>query len=204
MEEASADPALEADRDCPPLIGETTADVAILGGGYTGMWTAWFLKEREPALDVVLLEAQTCGSGPSGRNGGFCYGMWEDLPALAAHLGDADALRLCEAAHRSVDEIRDWCVRHDLDVWFRQAGHLTVATSPAQDGAWEHEIRECLIAEMKLGQATGYWVPPINDCHEVIKDALDKCRAPGEPGADVPSDGVAHDAGEPPDRGAAQ
>lgn len=154
MEEASADPALEADRDCPPLIGETTADVAILGGGYTGMWTAWFLKEREPALDVVLLEAQTCGSGPSGRNGGFCYGMWEDLPALAARLDDTDALRQCEAAQRSVDEIRDWCVQHDLDVWFTQAGHLTVATSPAQEGAWEHEVREAA----RLGVADRFQV----------------------------------------------
>jgi glycine/D-amino acid oxidase-like deaminating enzyme len=142
MEEARADPTLEADRDRPPLVGETTADVAILGGGYTGMWTAWFLKQREPSLDVVLLEAETCGGGPSGRNGGFCYGMWEDLPSLAALLGDADALHLCEVAHRSVGEIRDWCAAHDVDVWFTQAGHLTVATSPAQDGAWDEEVRE--------------------------------------------------------------
>src|SRR2546430_1353695 len=55
---------------CPPLSGETKADVLIVGGGYTGMWTAHFLKEREPALDVVVLEQDICGGGPSGRNGG--------------------------------------------------------------------------------------------------------------------------------------
>ena len=59
----------------------------ILGGGYTGLWTAWFLTEHDPSCDIVLLEAdELCGSGPSGRNGGFCYGMWEDLETLVAHL----------------------------------------------------------------------------------------------------------------------
>src|SRR2546430_9165469 len=59
---------------CPPLSGETKADVLTVGGGYTGMWTAHFLKEREPALDVVVLEQDICGSGPSGRNGGVGEG----------------------------------------------------------------------------------------------------------------------------------
>ena len=72
----------------------------ILGGGYTGMWTAWFLKERDPSCDVVLLEGdELCGSGPSGRNGGFCYGMWEDLETLVRTFGDDDALRV--ARHRA-------------------------------------------------------------------------------------------------------
>ena len=102
MEEARADPALAASEETPPLAGSARADVVILGGGYTGLWTAWFLKEREPALEIVLLEAdELCGSGPSGRNGGFCYGMWDDLPALVRQLGDGDALRMCEAAERS-------------------------------------------------------------------------------------------------------
>jgi hypothetical protein len=55
LEEALALPEF-AGPDTPPLDGDTTADVVILGGGYTGMWTAWFLKERQPDLDVVLLE----------------------------------------------------------------------------------------------------------------------------------------------------
>jgi glycine/D-amino acid oxidase-like deaminating enzyme len=152
MEEARADPALEAAAPCPPLRGSTAADVVILGGGYTGLWTAWFLKEREPALDVVLLEAdERCGCGPSGRNGGFCYGMWEDLPALVRHLGDDDALRMARAAERSVEELERWLVEHDVDAWFTRAGHVTVATSPAQDGAW----RGLLAEAARLGVADG-------------------------------------------------
>ena len=59
------------------------------------MWTAWFLKERDPACDVVLLEAdELCGGGPSGRNGGFCYGMWEDLETLVRLFGDIEAPRV--------------------------------------------------------------------------------------------------------------
>jgi len=151
MEEALADPAFEAEPR-PPLRGSATADVVILGGGYTGMWTAWFLREHEPSLDVVLLEAdERCGNGPSGRNGGFCYGMWEDLPALVRYLGDEDALRMARAAERSVDELEAWLGEHDVDAWFTRAGFLTVATSPAQDGAW----RELLEEADRLGVAGG-------------------------------------------------
>ena len=127
----------------PPLEGSVTADVVILGGGYTGMWTAWFLKERDPSCDVVLLEAdELCGSGPSGRNGGFCYGMWEDLEALVRFFGEADALRVARVAQRSVGEIEAWLAEHDVDAWFTRAGHLTVATSAAQDGAWSSLLAE--------------------------------------------------------------
>jgi len=142
MEEALADPAFDAEP-CPPLEGSTHADVVVLGGGYTGMWTAWFLKERDPSCDVVILEAdERCGSGPSGRNGGFCYGVWEDLETLVAFFGDEDALRVAQTAHRSVDEIETWLAAEGVDAWFTRAGHLTVATSAAQDGAWTSLVHE--------------------------------------------------------------
>jgi glycine/D-amino acid oxidase-like deaminating enzyme len=134
MEEARASLRPEPE---PPLTGATTADVVILGGGYTGMWTAWFLKERDPACDVVVLEGdELCGSGPSGRNGGFCYGMWEDLDVLVRLFGEADALALAATAQRSVDEIDAWLADNGVDAWFTRGGHLTIATSAAQDGAW--------------------------------------------------------------------
>jgi glycine/D-amino acid oxidase-like deaminating enzyme len=121
----------------PALSGSTTADVVILGGGYTGLWTAWFLTERDPSCDIVLLEAdELCGSGPSGRNGGFCYGMWEDLEALVRFFGDEDAVRVADVAHRSIDEIERWLAERQVDAWFTRAGHVTIATSPAQDDAW--------------------------------------------------------------------
>ncbi len=151
MEEARTEPALTAGIECPPLEGDVTADVVILGGGFTGMWTAEFLKRRDPAIDVVLLEQETCGSGPSGRNGGFCYGFWEDLPNLVRRFGDAEGVRVAEVAQRSVDEIRSWASAHDVDVWFVPGGHLTVASSPAQDGAW----RELVDEAERLGVADG-------------------------------------------------
>ncbi len=137
-----------------PLHGRITADVVILGGGYTGMWTAWFLKERDPSLDVVLLEQELAGSGPSGRNGGFCYGFWEDLEALVRFFGDRDALRVAEIAQRSVGEIDSWARERGVDIWFTRAGHLTAASSPAQDGAWGSLVDEA----RRLGVADGRFV----------------------------------------------
>ena len=62
--------AVEACAPCEPLRGDTRADVCIVGGGYTGLWTAIMLKEQNPELDVLLIEADICGAGASGRNGG--------------------------------------------------------------------------------------------------------------------------------------
>jgi glycine/D-amino acid oxidase-like deaminating enzyme len=149
MEEARAAVAPEPQ---PPLAGPTTADVVILGGGYTGMWSAWFLTERNPGCDVVLLEAdELCGSGPSGRNGGFCSGLWEDLEALLRFFGDAGAVRVADAAARSVDEIEAWLAANRVDAWFTRAGHLTISTSPAQDEAWTSLVAEA----RRLGVADG-------------------------------------------------
>ena len=94
---------------CPPLAGDTSADVVILGGGYTGMWTAHHLKEREPGLDVVVLEQDICGGGPSGRNGGFVDSWWTDLDELCDRFGDDDALALCRAGDSSVEAIERFC-----------------------------------------------------------------------------------------------
>jgi glycine/D-amino acid oxidase-like deaminating enzyme len=165
MEEARA--ALEPVPQ-PPLTGETTADIVILGGGYTGLWTAWFLAERDPGCDVVLLESdELCGSGPSGRNGGFCYGMWEDLEALVRFFGETDALRVAEAAQRSVGEIEAWLDANGVDAWFTRGGHLTIATSPAQDDAWAS-----LVATAKeLGVGERF--------RELDPDAVqERCRSP--------------------------
>ena len=70
----------------PPLRGSTTADVVVVGGGYTGLWTALRLTELEPGARVVLLEADICGGGPSGRNGGFVTNWWDELPTLIERL----------------------------------------------------------------------------------------------------------------------
>ena len=135
LREALAQPEF-AGEPCPPLDTDTKADVVILGGGYTGMWTAWFLKELDPGLDIVLLEQDICGGGPSGRNGGFVNSFWDALDFLAERFGDAPALRICRAGQESVDGIGRFCEEHDIDAWFAAEGTLSVASSTAQIGAW--------------------------------------------------------------------
>ncbi len=86
----------------PPLAGDVAADVVVIGGGYTGLWTAWQLRAR--GASVVLLEAELCGHGPSGRNGGFCETLWTHLPSLVERFGRERALAVCQA---SLGERRD-------------------------------------------------------------------------------------------------
>ena len=139
LEEALALPEF-AGPEAPPLERDTTADVVILGGGYTGMWTAWFLKERQPDLDVVLLESDICGGGPSGRNGGFCDGWWEKIRDVRDTYGDADALELLMTCGRAPTEIGTWCRANGVDAWFRHGGDLAVATNDRHEGAWEGSL----------------------------------------------------------------
>ncbi len=139
LEEALALPEF-AGPEAPPLERDTTADVVILGGGYTGMWTAWFLKERQPDLDVVLLESDICGGGPSGRNGGFCDGWWEKIRDVRDTYGDADAMELLMTCGRAPTEIGTWCRANGVDAWFRHGGDLAVATNERHEGAWEGSL----------------------------------------------------------------
>jgi glycine/D-amino acid oxidase-like deaminating enzyme len=137
LEEALAhDPGQPA----PPLRGDTSADVVVLGGGYTGMWTAWFLKRLEPALDVVVLEQDICGGGPSGRNGGFVNSFWGYVDEAVDLFGPERGLELCLSAERAVTDIGAFCVEHGIDAWFTRAGDLGIATSPVQDGRWRETV----------------------------------------------------------------
>jgi len=134
--------ALAADpgEPCPALTSDTSADVVIVGGGFTGMWAAWFLKQLDPGVDVVLLEQDICGGGPSGRNGGFVNSFWGDLPALCSWFGDDAALRLCREGEDSVRALGAFCDEHGIDAWFRADGDLTAASSDAQIGAWADQV----------------------------------------------------------------
>jgi glycine/D-amino acid oxidase-like deaminating enzyme len=125
-----------------PLRGSRSADFAIVGGGYTGMWTAWWIKRRAPESEVVLLEADVCGRGPSGRNGGFCNSMWFSLPTLVQRFGDERALAVCRAADASVRAIGEWCREQRVDARYRQGGYLQVSTCEAQDGSWRPALAE--------------------------------------------------------------
>ena len=89
---------------------------------------------------MVVLEAEECGLGPSGRNGGFVHGYWSHLPRLRERFGDEGALAVTRAGDRIVAGIRDFCERHQADVWLREGGMLRVSAAPAQDAAVEGEV----------------------------------------------------------------
>lgn len=126
----------------PPLSGVAAADVVVVGGGFLGMWTAWQLLERDPGCAVVLLEAQRCGFGPSGRNGGFVNGYWEHVPSLAERFGVDPAVATARAADASIRAIGAFCDAHAIDAWYRPAAQVEISTAAAQDGSWREELRE--------------------------------------------------------------
>lgn len=117
----------------PHLIGETSVDVAIVGGGYTGLWTALALKARRPALSVAIIEASLCGSGASGKNGGKVHGYWASLQGMARNIGEDAALAIARAGTVAQDAIRAFAAAPGRDVWWREAGNLRVSCAPAQD-----------------------------------------------------------------------
>jgi len=122
------------------LVGDDAADVVIIGGGYTGMWTAWFLAERAPGTRITLLEQDICGGGPSGRNGGFVHGWWEQLPYLARLYGTERALEAAHAADEVVDGTAAWCDQHGVDAWFVKSGYLRVNAFPKRPRDWDGEL----------------------------------------------------------------
>jgi glycine/D-amino acid oxidase-like deaminating enzyme len=122
------------------LDEDARADVVVVGGGYLGLWTAWQLRELEPELDVLVLEAAVCGHGPSGRNGGFCETLWGDAPTLRERSGDAAALAVCRASEDAVRGIGAWCEANGVDAWFREAPMLQVATTDSQAGSWDRVV----------------------------------------------------------------
>ncbi len=127
----------------PELVGERSADVVVIGGGYTGMWAAWQVKALEPEARVVLLESEICGQGPSGRNGGFCNVMWFSLPNMRARWGDGPALAVAWAAQEAVEGVGSFCEGQGVDAWFRRGGYLQVSTASAQDGVWGETVGAC-------------------------------------------------------------
>jgi choline dehydrogenase-like flavoprotein len=114
-----------------PLAGDREADVLVVGGGYTGMWTALYARQLEPEARVVLLEAEpVCGRGPSGRNGGFCNAMWFSLATMRDRWGAEAALATAHAAQEAVERIKAFCDEQEVDAWFRPAGYVQVSTAP--------------------------------------------------------------------------
>lgn len=117
----------------PPLGGRVEADVAIVGGGFAGLWTAKTLKERSPALRIVLIEADICGSGASAKNGGMVSGYTARFGPLAADLGVDAARHVVRNGVAGQGIIRDFARSNGEDLWFTEAGTLRVSVHPSHD-----------------------------------------------------------------------
>jgi glycine/D-amino acid oxidase-like deaminating enzyme len=137
LEEALA--AEAADADVTPLRGATSADVCIVGGGYTGLWTALAVKRREPGADVVVVEADLCGSGASGRNGGFVMTWWSKFATLVKLCGPEAALDLARRSEAAISSIGEFCVENGIS-GFHQGGWLWTATNVSQVDAWKQTV----------------------------------------------------------------
>lgn len=120
----------------PPLDASASADVCIVGGGFTGLWSALALKRRAPETDVVLIDGDVCGGGASGRNGGFAMTWWSKFLSLEKLCGTDAALDLCRRSEHAVVDIGRFCEEHGIDAWYRRAGWLWTATNTAQLDAW--------------------------------------------------------------------
>ncbi len=115
------------------MTGEVKADVVIVGGGFTGLWTAYFPTERNPNLGVVALEQDICGGGPSGRNGGFASGWWDELRGLVTQYGADPAVKACRAISKSIGGIEEFCEKHGVDAWFHRGGYMYAITAAAHE-----------------------------------------------------------------------
>jgi putative aminophosphonate oxidoreductase len=126
--------------DLNPLRGAVISDVAIVGGGFVGLWTALMIKRQDPAVDVCVIEADVCGGGASGRCGGLVMTWWPKIASLTTLCGADEALRLVRASEAVIAEIENFCSEHAPEAEFRRGGWLWTATTGAQLGAWDKVV----------------------------------------------------------------
>lgn len=144
----------EARRDVefPDVDLSQRFDVAVVGAGYTGLWTAVHLAGLRPDLGIVVVDAVAPGFGASGRNGGWCSGLFPvEIDSLAERHGHDAALAMQRAAIASVDDVGNWITGHDIDCDWMKSGTLSVATNPVQ----EMRLREAIDTQHRHGLNEG-------------------------------------------------
>jgi glycine/D-amino acid oxidase-like deaminating enzyme len=157
-----------------PLNGDTTADVCIIGAGYTGLWTAWYLKQARPDLNILIVEKHFAGFGASGRNGGWLTGgfAWNHDRYLARG-GEAGVRAMVAAMNGTVDEVIRVAEAQGIDADILRTDELMVATTPAQ------------MLRMQAEVATRrHWGEEAR-VHAIGAQVQDRVRIPGALGAMV-------------------
>jgi glycine/D-amino acid oxidase-like deaminating enzyme len=127
----------------PSLPGDADVDVAIIGAGYTGLWTAYYLKRRDPSLRIAVVESEFAGFGASGRNGGWCSALLPmGFEAMAATHGADGAVRMQRAMNATVDEVGAVAAREGIDCHFAKGGTMRAARNPAHVARLQAEVAE--------------------------------------------------------------
>ncbi|MFJ4824283.1 NAD(P)/FAD-dependent oxidoreductase [Streptomyces bacillaris] len=127
----------------PALTGDEHTDLLVVGGGYSGLWTALIAKERDPERDVVLIEGHEVGWAASGRNGGFCAASLTHGLANGVERWPDEIAKLEELGARNLDAIEEAVARYGIDCEFERTGEIDVATEPYQVDElreWHQEI----------------------------------------------------------------
>lgn len=126
----------------PALPGSASYDVAIVGAGFTGLWTAYYLNRADPTLRIAVLEAEVAGFGASGRNGGWCSALFPTpWRVLVRDSSPAEALRLHRTMADTVTEVGRVVAEEGIDAHFHRGGTVTLARSAAQSARLHDEIR---------------------------------------------------------------
>lgn len=134
-------------------------DVAIIGAGYTGLWTAYYLIEKDPSLNIAIFEANTVGFGASGRNGGWCMGLaWGIEGMLASESKREAGVRLLRAMHDTVDEVGRISQRENIECHFAKGGTLEVAIAPFHVKTMQEQMSH--FHELGFSEDDYRWLPP--------------------------------------------
>lgn len=157
----------------PSAEGKLAVDVAIIGAGYTGLWTAYYLKQIDPTLEIAIFEANIAGFGASGRNGGWCSAYlsgiehWLDNPDTRA-----DAIRLQKLMFETVKEVGRVSSKESVDCHFEQSGTLEIAINRAQLKRLQAEID--YFRELGFGEEDYRWLSQ-SETNGLL--AVDRARA---------------------------
>jgi glycine/D-amino acid oxidase-like deaminating enzyme len=156
----------------PPLERDARVDVAIVGAGYTGLWTAYYLARLAPGLRVAIVEAEIAGFGASGRNGGWCLGTLAGSDAL---LGDParreEARQLQRALFDAVDEVGRACAQEEIDCHYAKGGYVCVATADAHREQLRHDLERW--RSLGFGEQDVRWLEP-EECAARVRTARNR------------------------------
>jgi glycine/D-amino acid oxidase-like deaminating enzyme len=144
----------------PALAADLDVDVAIIGAGYSGLWTAYYLAGIDPSLRVAVLEREVAGFGASGRNGGWCSAFFATSDAtLAREVGLAGMHDMRRAMEHSVDEVGAVAAAEGIDCEFRKGGTISLARSPVQVAAGQAEVEAARSLGIGEDDVTWYDAP---------------------------------------------